>query len=429
MKSKVVIFLLFFLLSSLSFGQNVAKNYNLSGTVIDEALGKGLAKTTISVLKRTDNKLLTGTTTDEKGYFIVKNIQESFVRLRVTNIGYQSMTIDSVDLSKATNLGLLKLKATDIVMPEIVIKSLKPMIEVHADKQVLNMDRLPSNSGSVTEALKTSGVVQVDPQTNQISVRGQNVKLQMDGHEYSMPSEMLAQMPASMIEQAEVILAPGAKESAEGGTYILNLISKKNTIDNYSGSVSLGFSNPSSERGGLSLNYKINKLNLFSQVYGYYSESLGAYESERYTYDSKSMYYLRNQGESRNYFSMGYVKLGMDYDFNESNSITLIGIYNKNIFSATSLAESIVKNKIDILQYEYKRDDLNDGSYNSLSLSGFYKKKFNSKGNELTNGDSVSLVPPQVAVSNLCVSTALLRFLWPFVSLKQKNLRVSVLKK
>lgn len=384
MKLKVVIFFLFFTLSNLSFGQKAAENYKLSGTIADEASGKGLLKATVSILKRTDNKTLTGTTTDEKGYFTVENIPEKFVRVRISNIGYQTMIIDSMDLSESSRLGLLKLKSSAIVMPEIVIKSLKPMIEVHADKQVLNMDRLPGNSGSVTEALKNSGVVQVDPQTNKISVRGQDVKLQMDGHEYSMPSEMLAQMPAAMIDQAEVILAPGAKESAEGGTYILNLISKKNTFDNYSGSVNVGYSNPHSSRGGLSLNYKANKLNLFSQVYGFYSEYLSSNESERYTYNSTSMYYQRSQGESRNYNSMGYVKLGMDYDFNESNSMSLTGTYNKNMFSANSVSESIVKNKLELLQYGYKRDGLNDGSYNSLSLSGFYKKKFDSKGNDLT---------------------------------------------
>ena len=57
------------------------------------------------------------------------------------------------------------------------------------------------------------------------------MKLQMDGHDYAMPGEMLAQLPASMIDQVEVILAPGAKESAEGGTYILNLITKKNKFE------------------------------------------------------------------------------------------------------------------------------------------------------------------------------------------------------
>ncbi|MCU7497592.1 MAG: TonB-dependent receptor, partial [Ignavibacteria bacterium] len=290
----------------------------------------------------------------------------------------------SVDLEQSSRLGLVKLKSSAIVMPEVVIKSLKPMIEFEADRQVLNMDRLPGSSGSVTDALKNSGLVEVDPQTNKISVHGQNVKIQMDGHESSMSDDMLAQLPAAMIEQAEVILAPGAKESAEGGTYIINFISKKNTFDNYSGSVSLRTGTDKRTGGGLNLNYKKDNLNIFAQGYGSYYEFNSNSESQSIRYASKSLYNQTSAGNSNSLGRFGYAKLGFDYDFNEKNLMTLYGTYNLSGYNANNRSDYDVLDNTGRHQYGYYRDGFNKGDYGTLSVYGFYKRKFETKGHELT---------------------------------------------
>lgn len=384
MKITAFVSFLLFTFGTLIFAQKAPESFKLTGTVTDESSGKGLLSATVAVLSRNGGKTIAGSTSDEKGNFTVDNIPQNNVRLRFSMLGYQTVVLDSLDLSQSSRLGLIKLKSSAIVMPDVVIKSLKPMIEVQADRQILNIDRLPGSSGSVTDALKNSGIVDVDPQTNKISVRGQNVKIQMDGHEYPMPDDMLAQMPASMIEQAEVILAPGARESAEGGTYILNFISKKNTFDNYSGSVSLNAATNKSTGGGLNLNYKKDNLNIFAQGYGRYSESTSKLESERITYASKSLYNQTSTGKNNGKSPFGYAKLGFDYDFNESNSMTLYGSYNFNRFTYDYLSDFSVMNSIGQYQYGYNNDNFNKNDYGYLSLYGFFKKKFAAKGNEIT---------------------------------------------
>ncbi|HEX2866741.1 MAG TPA: outer membrane beta-barrel family protein [Ignavibacteriales bacterium] len=384
MKLKAVILLLLFISGTAAFGQKVSEKFKLTGSVADESSGKGLLSATISILNRSDNKTLSGSTSDEKGNFTVEDIPQRHVRVRLSMLGYQTVMIDSVDLNETSRLGLIKLKSSAYVMPEVVIKSLKPMIEVQADRQILNIDRLPGSSGTLTDALKNSGLVDVDPQSNKISVRGQDVKIQMDGHEYNMPSDMLAQLPASMIDQAEVILAPGAKESAEGGTYILNLISKKNTFDNYSGSISFNTSSNKSTGGGLNLNYKADKLNIFAQGFGSYFAYRSKNETERFTYGSKSLYHQLSSGRSDGSGFFGYGKLGFDYDFNEKNSMTIYGSYNPSKFSYKDNSDFSVMNPQELFQYGYDRQGQNENSYNTLSFYGFYKKKFEMKGNELT---------------------------------------------
>ena len=55
----------------------------------------------------------------------------------------------------------------------VEITGQKPMVEFYVDKQVINMDQVPgSQSGSVSDALRNTGIVEVDPASSKISIRG-----------------------------------------------------------------------------------------------------------------------------------------------------------------------------------------------------------------------------------------------------------------
>lgn len=378
----------FLLLSLTAFNflsaQKESENFKLSGAVADLFTNKPLTGASVVVISKSSGTQLKGTKADEKGNFAIENISESKVRVKFSMVGYQTQIIDSVGLDQSSRIGLIKLTPTAIELPEIVVKSIKPMIEFHADRQVVNMDRLPGNSGTVTEALKNTGLVDVDPATNKISVRGQGVKLQMDGHEYSMPSEMLSQLPATMIDQVEVILAPGAKESAEGGTYILNFITKKESFSNYSGMISISSSSNKNSFGGTYFNYKADKINIFGQAYGGYFGGRNKNESERYVYTSPTMYYQKSNGEGKNDFYSGYLKFGFDYDFDDNNTATFFVNYNGYKYNSDNNSNSLVNDNNNVLQYNYKNLSNNGGTNTNLSFYGFYKRKFATKGNELT---------------------------------------------
>ena len=382
-KLKSAIFLLSFILSNFLFAQQSSENFKLIGSVVDLMTSKPLANTSVVVFSKSSGKELKGIASDEKGNFTIENIPESKTRVKFSMVGYQTQIIDSVDLEKSSRIGLIRLLSTSIEMPEMVIKSMKPMIEFHADRQIINIDRLPGNSGSLTDALKNSGLVEVDPATNKISVRGQGLKIQMDGHEYTMPAEMLAQLPAAMIDQVEVILAPGAKESAEGGTYILNLITKKEAFSNYSGMFMINSSSNKSTYGGTYLNYKADKLNVFGQAFGSNFNFANKNESERYVYTSPTMYYQKSLGEGKNNYFSGYFKLGFDYDFDESNTSTFYVNYSGFKNNSESSGNSLVNDRNNIFQYSYNRLNNGGGTNNSLSFYGFYKKKFAEKRHEL----------------------------------------------
>ena len=379
----LLVFLLFTLYNPIN-AQEIQNHFKLSGSVVDSTLGFGLASVNILFLSRTDNSMITGTATDSMGNFTADNIKSENVRIKFSMVGYQTKIIDSVSLKSISNIGQVKLRATGIMLPEVVVKTVRPMIEIKIDKQVINVDQVPESGGSLTDVLKNTGVVQVDPATNNITVRGQNVKLQMDGHQFDMPDNMLAQMPAKMFDQVEVILSPSAKDSPEGGAYILNLISKKTDLDSFNGSINLNTSTNSRNYGGINFNYKKDKFNLFSSMFGGLMNFKNFSESNQINYNSTNLYEQDFNGET-NYKGYGaYIKLGMDYNFDENNLLTLYGTYNKFNFDADINNINNIKNNLGTSLYSYTNNNTSKYEYGSYSFYSYYKKKLDTKGKEIS---------------------------------------------
>ena len=381
-KKSSLIFILF-MFSCLIYPQS-KNNYKLSGGVVDSEIGTALPGANVTVISRIDGKILSQTTCDAKGYFTASNIAESTVRAKFSMLGYQTFVIDSIPLEKTYRLGIIKLRSTMIVMPEAVVSTVKPMIEFHVDKQVINMDQVPGGSGTLTDALKNTGSVDVDPQTNAITVRGQAVKIQMDGHPFEMSNDMLAQLPASMVDQVEVVLSPSAKESADEGTYILNIISKKGNPDSYSGSLNLNSSTNNRTFGGFNLNYKSGKFNLFGSFSGGLMSFVNNSSSEKYNYKSDDLYYLNSAGRNDVKGNMQFYKFGFDYTVDDNNSFTVYGNLNRFKYSVDGIGNTNAQNNLQVLQYGYSSNNATLFRSNNYSVYGFYKKKFDAKGHELT---------------------------------------------
>ena len=383
MKLTAVVILCTLLITNLLLAQSKG-DYKLNGAVVDSATGKGLPGANIAIISRKNNQILTGATADEKGYFTVEKIPDKNIRAKFSMMGYQAKLIDSISVENTSHIGIIKLRASAIAMPEVVVKSIKPMIEFEIDKQVINMDQVPGSSGSVTDALKNTGIVNVDPQTNAITVRGQGVKLEMDGHPLEMPANMLAQMPASMIDQVEVILSPGAKESAEGGAYILNLISKKKTQNNFNGSISVNSSTNDMHYGGLNFNYKEDKVNVFATLFGGYYQFSSLSSTEKLNYNSPDFHDIVSSTENKMNGYSGYLKLGFDYFLDKYNSFTFFGTLNRFKYDEAGDNLSAVANQLFAEQYNYSNNNKGLFQWNNYSLYGYYQRKFEEKGEEFT---------------------------------------------
>jgi outer membrane receptor protein involved in Fe transport len=146
-------------------------------------------------------------------------------------------------------------------------------------------------------------------------------------------ADALRQIPADMIKTVEVITSPSAKYDAEGSAGIINIVTKKNTLQG----LTLSFDSSAGVRGSnLSLNGNFRNKN--------WGLSLGGFGRSEYNVNGKfeSTQLTQNMGvetrnvqtaESRREGLFGNYQLGFDWDINKYNSITAstrFGLRNGN---------------------------------------------------------------------------------------------------
>jgi len=384
LKEKIFPIILSLLFSYSSFAQNRIT----TGNVIDSKSGTPMIGVTIAVYSISNQKVLAGTSSNKKGTFDIKcSFKEKNLFLKISFIGYETKEIDSlVFTNNKADLGVVKLNPSSIMLNAVEITGQKPMVEFYIDKQVINMDQVPgAQSGSVSDALRNTGIVEVDPSTSKISVRGNsNVNILIDGKPQVMADNLLAQMPASYIDKVEVITTPSAKDDPEGDAGIINIITKKNKLQNYNGTVSMYSSTMDVGYGSLGLNYRKNSLNIFGSANVYLGDFSRLSSGTMTNYLSDELHSQIYDGKTRTRGYMSMFKLGMDYDFDTLNSISLSGNFNKTNGKMTISNYNVYYDINNIPTYNYSTVDDGRGDFNNYTISADYKKKFNSKGHEWT---------------------------------------------
>jgi hypothetical protein len=380
----ILLIVLLHLLNSSLISQ-ILPGYRLSGAVIDSTSRTKLCGVNIAIESKKTNKILTGTVSDEKGDFFINNIIKDSIKIRLSMIGYSTKTIDTCLTQSSTNLGIISLKPASILLSDVVVRSSLPMIEYNADKMVINIGKVPGNTSSLTDALRNSGVVEVNPSTNKISLRGNsNVKILIDGKPVALAESMLNQLPASSVDKVEITTTSTAKDDPEGEAGIVNIITKKGLPGKYSGSLSVTTSTQKTHFGYGMANYKTGLFNFFSSaLYGFGKQEYDI-ELERINYNSPNYHKLSSLSRS---LSDGYLvnsKIGFDLDYDSLNLFTVYGNYFKLKYAQDNISTNDVVNAMNDLSIKYNVKNRDDGNYDNYILSTFYKRKLNNKGSEIT---------------------------------------------
>lgn len=333
-------------------GNNTPKIYDgkISGTINDGGTQKPVEFASVALYKMSDKeKPLDGVVTDEKGFFKLKNIKNGKYRISISFIGYQTYTIDSIEITdKKSNieLGKILFKPNTKLLKEATVEEQAPLIENNIDKIVYNAAKdISVKGGNAQDVLRKVPMVTVDLDGN-VELRGtQNVKVLINNKPSSIMAATVADamkmIPADEIEKVEVITSPSAKYDAEGTGGIINIITKKKNIEGLSGSINAGAGTRSSNLFG-NINYRQGRFGMGLNVGGFGYRGKGDLNSIRATEGGATIYYLKQEGNS-SVFGMGpYSQLNTDYDINSKNSLTasfrLNGMINKNKSETDNLA-------------------------------------------------------------------------------------------
>ena len=297
----------------------------IKGKVIDADTKQEMEYANVSIYKL-DSSLVTGGITDSKGEFKIGPIKFGTYYVIANFIGFNKTKINNINITEENreiDLGTIELKPAHQQIDEISVVADKARVEYKIDKKVINVSQdINADGGTAVDVLENTPSVQVDIEGN-VTVRGSsNFTVYIDGRPSALSgSDALQQIPASALENIEIITNPSAKYDPDGTAGIINLVMKKDILSGFNGIVNASIGTGNKKRIDLTVNQKTKKRNLtFGVDYNDMNFS-GTNYSSRETYQNDTTYFLSKNG-SRDFGRNGYgIKAGSDFFL--SNKTTL----------------------------------------------------------------------------------------------------------
>ncbi|MBZ5856246.1 outer membrane beta-barrel protein [Flavihumibacter profundi] len=368
----------------------------IQGRVTD-ASKKPAEAITISLLHAKDSSVAKILATDKSGAYRFNEISNGQYLVMASAVGFQKEYSAPVSLDgEKTEVEIpeIQMSTSSKEMGAVTVTARRPLIEQKMDKMIVNVDAAVTNVGAtVLEVLEKSPGVTVDKDGN-ISLKGkQGVTVMMDGRPtYLTPDQLanlLKSMPASSVDQIEIITNPSAKYDAAGNSGIINIKSKKNKQKGFNGSATANYGQGSYWRtnNSLNLNYRNGKFNVFAN--GGFSVWNGFQELDikrQYTdAGSKELTAIFEQNSFMKHENKNYtLKVGADYYLNKKTTLGFVLNGNLSPEQQSGQNTSYLKDNqanIDSIIYStsYNKDQWKNNSVN-LNL----RHQYDSTGRELT---------------------------------------------
>ena len=151
------------MVTTLSFAQKV------KGKIIDNQSKEPLSYATITI-KDVEYKVLGGTITNETGSFEL-SLSQQVHSVEVAHLGYMTKVLPTpFNFKKDLSISL---EADSEILSEVVIEGEKTSREFLIDRKVINFGSdLQTAGGTVMEAFEQLPELEIDPTTQNISLRG-----------------------------------------------------------------------------------------------------------------------------------------------------------------------------------------------------------------------------------------------------------------
>lgn len=303
---------------------SVTSAQKITGKVKDQE-GKLLEKTTVSLLRAKDTQLLKISITGKQGEYSFETAPGSYI-LSYSYVGYTQAMSKPFELTGADKfMDDQTLVNTNAALGAVVVTSKKPMVEVMADKTILNVEGTINATGNdALELLRKSPGVMVDKDDN-LSLAGKNgVQVFIDGKPSPLSGSDLANylksLQSTQIEAIELITNPSARYEAAGNAGIINIRLKKNKSFGTNGTITAGYNigTYGKYNGGFSLNHRNSRINAFGNYN--YSRALNVSNTKFYRVQADSIFDQQTQGRMNNKGTHNF-KGGLDYFINAKSTI------------------------------------------------------------------------------------------------------------
>ena len=357
------------------------------GKLIDSKTKKPIEYASVIVLWFNKDSLLGGTLTKKNGEFSIDNLPAmGGFRFKATLIGfktYETKFYFQLPNKIEQDLGDINFEIDEKLLNEVEVTVNKNNLVMSIDKRIYNVDNdISVKGGTAVDVMKNVPGVTVDADGN-AQLRNQSPMIFIDGR----PSNLtLQQIPADQIDRIEVITNPSVKFDASSTGGILNIVMKKNLKPGYNGML-MGYAGSSDRYGGmLNLNVKEGKWNLTS-MYSYnqaINNTVGYTDRTQLDSIQKTLGYYRQDNVVRQLNAFNFGKIGLDYNINNRNTISINGMLMGGLYSTNDKQDYNILDKNKAQLFYGKRANDQAAEFQNYNSQLYYKKIFPKVGQEFT---------------------------------------------
>lgn len=362
-------------------GQEQPKQF-IKGQLKEKQTMQAVGFATVALRRVSDSTLITGTSTNIDGEFILEQIADGKYSIIISAIGYVRVTYN-IDLKNNYDMGTILLQENTLKLGEVEVVGERIKAKAEADKTTYFINKkLYDASDNGVDLLSYIPGVQVDIMKN-ISLEGsQHIIIMVDGKQRDR--SFLSQLNSSQIDKVEIMSTPDSRFDADV-TGVINIILKKDTESGLNGHIHAEV--PTSESAiyvfpDYSFNYSFNKLNLYTSYNGEFSYFNNIESSNRNFWDKQGTTQIISEQNVRQQDWSHRFHYGFDYMLNEKNQINFYGYYNpySNELNGNVKLQVTGDNAGDQNWSALKQDkDINRSIFYSL----YYKHLFSKPGREI----------------------------------------------
>ena len=326
---------------------------------------------------------ITGVIADIEGKFTLQiELDKGQYTLSITALGYKDNNQTFIADKAEIDMGSIELQM-DMLNDSIIFERYYTQKST-MDKTTINASSsMVADNGTAIDLLRQASSVTI--QNNEISIRGNsNILVLMDG--VPTTATDLATIPAANIKSIEVMTNPDASYDASGTGGIINIISKKVSLEGLSGIVSANYGFNHFVNANAAVSYNKPKASYRFSYNTRYEDDVVNSSLQRYV---KATGYDVNQNlQSTRYTYNNNIGVGADFRFNPSNRLSMDV---KFILPRLNIKQDVHNAATSLTAEEFRHNDVTWNREN-LDASVSYTHVFKPDVSDITVLGSISKI-------------------------------------
>lgn len=339
-------------------GKYLTAQSKIEGYVHNNRTNEPIEYATIALLSQ-DSTYISGSVTNETGYFKIDLKTNGSYIIRVNCVGYIPF-VAKVEANKNTSINI-QLEENINELQEVAVIGKRPPITNLGERVIVNIDSYTNTAGkSTVDVLKILPGITAERES--FYLMGKSITVYINDRPSRLSGKdlinYLSSLQGSQIDKVELLLNPTAKYDAGYSGAIVNIKLKKNETQGLNGSIgnSTGawgkdkYTVPSA-----TLNYRVNNLNIYGGYTFLLNKFVNKLEYERNFFNTSPPLQYNENGRLNAIMRYHSYNVGLDYSISPKHNI---GVLFKGINNNTDKPNNVLtkinnigRNVIDSIMY------------------------------------------------------------------------------